>query len=92
MLAGWGGSSPYLAEIPTTRVNPPFVPRWIAGQGDNVAPRITQFSMDQRKGDAPSARNEFSAEVRLGMDWDLIIGAGWGIHGAAGERGGKEEE
>ena len=31
-VVGWqGGRGPhYLAEIPTTRVNPPFVPGWIA--------------------------------------------------------------
>ena len=33
-----GGAGPYLAEIPTARVNPPFVPGWIAGQGDNPCP------------------------------------------------------
>ena len=92
MLAGWGGSSPYLAEIPTTRVNPPFVPRWIAGQGDNVAPRITQFSMDRRKGDALSARNEFSAEVRagdgLGLDYRGWMGDTRGSWRERRKRGG----
>ena len=28
----------------------------------------------------------FQRKSGPGMDWDLIIGAGWGIHGAAGER------
>ena len=87
-VVGWqGGRGPhYLAEIPTTRVNPPFVPGWIA-TAETMCSRITQFSMDQRKGDAPSTAMSF--QRKSGSGWiGTWLSGGWGIQellGPAGE-------
>ena len=77
----------------TSRVNPPLCQDGSPARETIPAPRITQFSMDRRKGDALSARNEFSAEVRagdgLGLDYRGWMGD---TRGSWRERGGKEEE